>query len=91
MTCAKAPGRGEHFRGTDKRPLWLQGGGGGGGGEVFSSWALLVPVLRSLEFTPEARGALHRATEIEGDCVFITWLWCGEYLVEGPEDGRETS
>ena len=33
-----------------------------------------------LEFTPEAMGAHHQAAKIEGDCVFISWLWCGEYL-----------
>lgn len=76
--CAKAPGGREHFRGTDKRPLWLEGGGR----EVFLSWASLIPKLRRLEFTLEARGALRRAAGIEANCVFISWLWCGEHLVE---------
>lgn len=55
------------------------------------SWALLVPVLRSLVFMLEARGALHRAAGIEGDCVFTSWLWRGECFVESPEDEKETS
>lgn len=55
---------------------------------MFGSWAFLFPVLRSLEFTPEARGALHWAVGIERDCIFTSLLWCGEHLVEGPEDGR---
>lgn len=76
--CAKAPGGREHFRGTDKRPLWLEGGGR----EVFLSWASLIPKLRRLEFSLEARGALRRAAGIEANCVLISWLWCGEHLVE---------
>lgn len=62
-TCAKAPGGREHFRGTDKRPLWLEGGGR----EVFLSWALLVPKLWRLEFIWEAKGTLHKAAGIEAD------------------------
>lgn len=25
-------------------------------------------------------GDHHQAAKIEGDCVFISWLWCEEYL-----------
>lgn len=75
MTCAKAPGGREHFRGTDKRPLWPDRGGR----EVFLSWALLVPILRSLEFTPEAkqREPFRRLQKLEGGLcfheLFVVW------------------
>lgn len=58
---------------------------------MFVSWVLFVFVFRSLVFMLEVRGVFYRVVGIEGDCVFISWLWRGECFVESFEDGKEIS
>lgn len=51
---------------------------------MYLSRALLVPKLRRLEFTREARGQGEPFTGLQElkQTVYISWWWCGECLVE---------
>ena len=53
-TCAKAPGGRKHFRGIDKRPLWLKDGCGA----VFMSLGLSCSYSPEFRVHPKARISL---------------------------------